>query len=125
MNTNDIVSVIIYVLAGGLTVSIFKYWKSKDTELGKIKRCLLWTVIAFVALVALGCVYVFAIDTPTPAFSFENLPDVVWAIMQLPMFSFVYFMLFIGIIYIFRERRMRKLKGLSDKPKRKKNKKLE
>lgn len=125
MNTNDIVSVIIYVLAGGLTVSIFKYWKSKDTELGKIKRCLLWTVIAFVALVALGCVYVFAIDTPAPDFNLGNLPDVVWAIMQLPMFSFVYFMLFIGIIYIFRERRMRKLKGLSDKPKRKKNKKLE
>ena len=125
MNTNEIVSIIIYVLAGGLTVSIFKYWKSKSTELRHIKRVLLWIVVAFVALIALGCIYIFAIEEPSCEFSFGNLIDAVWQLMQLPMFSFVYFMLFIGIIYIFRERRRKMLKDLSDKPKKKKNKKLE
>lgn len=125
MNSNDIVSIVIYALAGGLTVSIFRYWKSKGTGIRKIKLCLLWVVAAFAVLLALGCVYVFAIDSPAPDFNFDNMVNAVWKIMQLPMFSFVYFMLFIGIIYLLRERRTRKLKELSAKPGKKKNKRLE
>lgn len=121
IGNTEILSIIIYVLAAVLTVLIFRGWKQKKTDTRHIVRVLLWILVGFVVLVAAGCVAIFCIETDNE-FNFNNLLQAIYRVIQLPMFSFAYFMWFIGIIWLLRERRRKKLKPTTeDKPKNKKH----
>ena len=121
LGNNEILSIIIYVLAAVLTVLIFRNWKLKRTDSKHIARVLLWILVGFVVLVAAGCVAIFCLEADNE-FNFNNLLQAIYRVIQLPMFSFAYFMFFIGIIWLLRERRRKKLKPTTgDKPKNKKH----
>ncbi len=95
-------------MAACLTVSIFKYWKAKGVGTRHIVRYMLWILLGLVVLVAAACVAVFCLE-PDNEFTFSNLLLVIYRVVQLPVFSFAYFMFFIGIIWLLRERRRKKL----------------
>lgn len=116
----DVLSIIIYVLAAVLTVLIFRGWKQKKTNTRHIVRVLLWILVAFVVLVAAGCVAIFCLEADNE-FTFNNLLQAIYRVMQLPMFSFAYFMWFIGIIWLLRERRRKKLIAKQKENRKKKN----
>lgn len=111
MEESQIIDIIIYVLAAGLTVSIFRYWIANHTPLKTIKRTMLWIVAAFVVLTAV----IIAIGTGGQQLPFGDM-DVILPLLHkavsLPYFSFFYFMLVMGVVYILRERR-RKKAGIS------------
>ena len=114
LGNNEILSIIIYVLAAVLTVLIFRNWKLKRTDSKHIARVLLWIFVGFVVLVAAGCVAIFCLEADNE-FNFNNLLQAIYRVIQLPMF-------FIGIIWLLRERRRKKLKPTTeDKPKNKKH----
>ncbi len=110
MKNSEIISIIIYVLAGVLTVLLFRRWRDNKTPAKSIARYLLWIVLAAVVLIAAGVVYEFA-TSPQLEISWHNILHAVCGVASLPMFSFAYFMIFIGIIFILRDRRRRKLKN--------------
>ena len=116
----EVLSIIIYVLAAVLTVLIFKGWKQKHTDTRHIVRVLLWILVAFVVLVAAGCFAIFHFETDNE-FTFNNLLQAIYRVLQLPMFSFAYFMWFIGIIWLLRERRRKRLGVKQNKSEKKKN----
>ena len=111
MEESQIIDIIIYVLAAGLTVSIFRYWIANHTPLKTIKRTMLWIVVASVVLTAV----IIAIGTGGQQLPFGDM-DVMLPLLHkavsLPYFSFFYFMLVMGVVYILRERR-RKKAGIS------------
>ena len=113
LQNTDILSIIIYLLAAVLTVLIFRGWRQKRTPTRHIVRVLLWILAAFVVLVVVLCVAIFCLE-PDNDFNFSNLLQAVWRVVQLPMFSFAYFMWFIGIIWLLRERRRKKLKPTTE-----------
>ena len=108
MEETQIIDIIIYVLAAGLTASIFRYWKANGTALSVIKRTLLIMAAVFVVLIValLGIV---SSSSGVPLSETENIFAVLIRAMSLPYFSFFYFMFFIGIVYLLRERRRKKL----------------
>ena len=116
----DVLSIIIYVLAAVLTVLIFRGWKQKKTDTRHIVRVLLWILVGFVVLVAAGCVAIFCLETDNEL-TFNNLLQAIYRVIQLPMFSFAYFMWFIGIIWLLREHRRKKLIAKQNENRKKKN----
>lgn len=108
MEEAQIIDIIIYVLAAGLTASIFRYWKANGTALSVVKRTLLIMVAVFVVLIAvlLGIV---SSNSGVPLSETENILSILTKALSLPYFSFFYFMFFIGILYLLRERRRKKL----------------
>ena len=110
MKNPEIISIIIYVLAGVLTVLLFRRWRDNKTPAKTIARYLLWIVLAAVVLIAAGVVFEFA-TSPQLEVSWHNILHAVYGIASLPMFSFAYFMIFIGVIFILRDRRRHKLKN--------------
>jgi len=116
----DVLSIIIYVLAAVLTVLIFRGWKQKKTDTRHIVRVLLWILVGFVVLVAAGCVAIFCLEADNEL-TFSNLLQAIYRVIQLPMFSFAYFMWFIGIIWLLREHRRKKLIAKQKENRKKKN----
>jgi hypothetical protein len=117
MEESQIIDIIIYVLAACLTVSIFRYWKKNDTPVAVIKRTMMWIVLIFATLVVLA-IGLTSNMSEIPISDTQNILAVVHKALQLPYFSFCYFMLFIGIIYLIRDRR-RKLVAKKNTKKKK------
>lgn len=118
MEESQIVDILIYVLAAGLTVSIFRYWKNNDTPIAVIKRAMLWIIVGFAAIVAIVigvCSYISGV----PLTETESIPSIIYNAMRLPYFSFFYFMIFVGVIYILRDRRKNKETPQKNKKKNK------
>ncbi len=106
MDSTQTFDILIYLLAGGLTVSIFLYWKNNQTEIKIIKRCLWVTVLFF--LVLTGLFLAFTVDiTQWSSHDTEIIQDVILKVLALPYLSFFYFIFFAGILYLLRDRRNR------------------
>ena len=117
MEESQIIDIIIYVLAACLTVSIFLYWKKNNTPIAVVKRTMMWIVLASVTLVVLAIGLTSNISE-IPISNTENILAVVHKALQLPYFSFCYFMLFLGTIYLIRDHR-RKLVAKKNAKKKK------
>lgn len=116
MEESQIIDIIIYALAACLTVSIFLYWKKNDTPAAVIKRTMMWIVLVSVTLVVLAIGLTSNISE-IPISDTENILAVVHKALQLPYLSFCYFMLFVGIIYLIRDRRRKLVAKKNNKKK--------